>query len=201
VEHLGDPGTVILDTRSDRKAWLASHLRGSLHVPPPKFSDFAGSWLRPEEKIILLVEHANSAEEFARQLMRMGFDHVIGVAVADDLSAVAEALTSMRSVSFADLASLLSDGPGTRVLDVRLATEHAAGHIRCAQNIAHTRLRERLDEVPADRPVVVHCGTGVRAVGAASLLARAGRAVVCVNDAFTNCPASLRQDASPDGRL
>jgi rhodanese-related sulfurtransferase len=36
--------------------------------------------------------------------------------------------------------------------------------------------------VPADRPVWVHCAAGYRASIAASLLARAGREVVLVDD-------------------
>ena len=34
--------------------------------------------------------------------------------------------------------------------------------------------------------------TGVRAVGAASVLERAGHQVLCVNDAWSHCPATLR---------
>ncbi|MFN9975116.1 MAG: rhodanese-like domain-containing protein, partial [Phycisphaerae bacterium] len=38
-----------------------------------------------------------------------------------------------------------------------------------------THLRERLSEVPADRPVVVHCEGGYRSAIACSILANAGR--------------------------
>ena len=37
VRRSTEPGVVVLDTRRDRAAWLASHLRGSLHTPPPNF--------------------------------------------------------------------------------------------------------------------------------------------------------------------
>ena len=42
---------VVVDTRP-RDAFLHSHLRGSLFAPPEKFSDFAGSYLSPENHII-----------------------------------------------------------------------------------------------------------------------------------------------------
>jgi len=192
VNRSADSGVVVLDTRGDRQAWLTSHLRGSLHTPPAKFSDFAGSWLRPEDGVILLVEDPAHAGDFVRQLLRMGFDLVLGAAPVSALPEAGSALVTTPSPRFAELPSLLAGAAPPHVLDVRRAAEFRAGHLRGAQNIAHTRLRVRLDEVPADRPVAVHCASGVRAVGAASVLERAGRQVLCVNDAWANCPASLR---------
>jgi hydroxyacylglutathione hydrolase len=44
----------------------------------------------------------------------------------------------------------------------------------------------RLDEVPRDRPVAVHCASGARAAVASAALARAGYDVLYVDDSFTN---------------
>lgn len=192
VQHAANPGVVVLDTRGDRAAWLASHLRGSLHTPPAKFSDFAGSWLRPDEGVILLLEDLKEADGWVRQLIRMGFDLIKGVAPAAELEGAGAALTSTPVATFSDLPTLLAGADPPHVLDVRRASEFKPGHVRGAQNIAHTRLRARLDEVPADRPLAVHCQSGVRAVGACSLLERSGRNVICLNDAWTNLPESLR---------
>ncbi|MFN0129457.1 MAG: MBL fold metallo-hydrolase [Verrucomicrobiales bacterium] len=192
VQHASNPGVVVLDTRGDRAAWLHSHLRGSLHTPPAKFSDFAGSWLRPDEGVILLLDDVEEADGWVRQLIRMGFDLIKGVAAAAELDGAGAALTGTPVATFSDLPTLQAGADPPSVLDVRRASEFKPGHIRGAQNIAHTRLRARLDEVPADRPLAVHCQSGVRAVGACSLLERSGRIVICLNDAWTNCPESLR---------
>ena len=61
------------------------------------------------------------------------------------------------------------------ILDVRNATEWASGHLPSAIHIPLGYLSERLDDVPSDRPVVVHCQGGGRSAIAASLLHRAGR--------------------------
>ena len=61
------------------------------------------------------------------------------------------------------------------VLDVRAEKEWQGGHIAHSHNIPLTHLRERLSEVPADRPVVVHCEGGYRSAIGCSLLATAGR--------------------------
>ncbi len=59
------------------------------------------------------------------------------------------------------------------VLDVRSAGEFAGGHVPEALNIPHTELRARLDEVRSaagDRPVFVHCASGVRSYLATRIL-------------------------------
>ncbi|MFM8717727.1 MAG: rhodanese-like domain-containing protein, partial [Spartobacteria bacterium] len=59
------------------------------------------------------------------------------------------------------------------------------------RNIAHTRLRPRLAEIP-ENPLVVHCQTGERATGASAFLARNGYEVTCVADKMENAPQVLR---------
>ena len=65
-----------------------------------------------------------------------------------------------------------------QVVDVRGAAEHAAGHVVPSVNIPLTHLEERIAELPADRPVVVHCEGGYRSAIAASLLQKLGRSDV-----------------------
>jgi hydroxyacylglutathione hydrolase len=66
--RLDDPNFVVLDTRDDRAAFLARHLRGSLFAPAAKFPDFAGSYLTPENEIVIVVEDLADADEFVRSL-------------------------------------------------------------------------------------------------------------------------------------
>ena len=51
---------------------------------------------------------------------------------------------------------------GAFLIDTRTQTEFDAGHIEGATLIPNTQLRERLAEVPKDRPVVLYCGVGIR---------------------------------------
>ena len=73
--------------------------------------------------------------------------------------------------------------PHTLALDVRSATEFTGeGHVTDAFNVAHTRLWDRLDEVPIDRTVLVYCATGRRAARAVPLLEREGVEAIVVDD-------------------
>jgi hydroxyacylglutathione hydrolase len=65
------------------------------------------------------------------------------------------------------------------VLDVRQDSEFRGGHVPGARHVELGALADRAAHLPA-RPTVVMCGHGERAMGAASLLAREGRAQVAV---------------------
>jgi len=59
-------------------------------------------------------------------------------------------------------------------LDVRERNEFEAGHLIHAHNIPLSELRERLDEIPQDRPVYVHCRSGQRSYNAVMALQNNG---------------------------
>jgi hydroxyacylglutathione hydrolase len=90
-------------------------------------------------------------------------------------------LVKTKSASTAETQSLLDAHPQAVVLDVRSATEYAGGHVPGAINVAYTRLVPRIDELSQDADYLVHCGSGVRAAYACSLLERLGRRVVYLN--------------------
>lgn len=184
---------VVLDTRSDRKAFAGGHLKGSLFAPVlADFSGFAGSFLDPVEEVLLVVDSEDQVDGLARQLLRIGFDRVVGWLPAGAVAGAPDRLLShFRAATFAELEEILQATPGAVILDVRRSTEHVAGHIRGALNIAHTRLRCREQEIPVGVPLVVHCQSGMRAAAASAWLVRRGRSVTQVNDAFENVPPSL----------
>lgn len=61
------------------------------------------------------------------------------------------------------------------VIDVRSPREFADGHLDEAVSIPVDELRDRLDDVPSDRPVAVHCGVGYRSYVAQRILMNHGR--------------------------
>ena len=65
--------------------------------------------------------------------------------------------------------------PDAVLIDVRSAEEYAAGHLEGALNIPHTQLRERLDEVPRDRPIHLYCASGMRSYLAYRVLRQRGQ--------------------------
>jgi hydroxyacylglutathione hydrolase len=68
------------------------------------------------------------------------------------------------------------------VLDVRRNDERSGGGIAGSQHIPIHELPRRVEEVPTDKQVWVHCASGYRAAVASSILARAGRTPVLIDD-------------------
>lgn len=77
-----------------------------------------------------------------------------------------------------DVENLPRDGSVT-LLDVRTVTERARGHIDGFAHIPLDSLRERLNELPKDKPVYVHCHSGLRSYIACRILT--GNGYDCYN--------------------
>jgi NADPH-dependent 2,4-dienoyl-CoA reductase/sulfur reductase-like enzyme/peroxiredoxin family protein/rhodanese-related sulfurtransferase/TusA-related sulfurtransferase len=77
-----------------------------------------------------------------------------------------------RQVGWRDVAPMLKHA--ACFLDVRAADEFELGHIEGAVNIPNTELRQRLAEVPRNRPLVAYCGVGIRGYLAERILRENG---------------------------
>lgn len=79
-----------------------------------------------------------------------------------------------RQITATELAARLGTDEQPFVLDVRGPDEHEEWKIQSATNIPVDELAERLDEVPTDTEVIVHCAAGARSARAADILVEAG---------------------------
>ena len=60
------------------------------------------------------------------------------------------------------------------IIDVREENEYQKGHIKGAINIPLSEFRDRIPEIPKDKPVYLHCRTGQRSYNAALILQNHG---------------------------
>jgi rhodanese-related sulfurtransferase len=184
-------GEWVLDLR-ERTAFAAGHLPGTLAFElGDKFVTYVG-WLVPWGAALTLVgESPQQVADARRMLVRIGIDRLAGAATGDLESLAAGAPLRSNPVSdFAGLAAQLRRGP-VQVLDTRRDDERALAHVAGSQHIPIHQLARRLDEVP-DGEVWVYCGSGYRASIAASMLDRAGRRVVLIDDDYAAAgPAGL----------
>ena len=60
------------------------------------------------------------------------------------------------------------------IIDVRDVREFERGHLKGAINIPLSELRQRVDEIPRDKPVYLHCRTGQRSYNATLALQNLG---------------------------
>ncbi len=176
----------LIDTRG-REAFMNGHLKGAIFSPLDKqFNTIAGSYITEEQPIYLVIDEENLVEA-VRDLINVGLDNIKGyIPVAEYEKWLAEnnAAVSIPHLHFEqDGDKLLSDD--IHVLDVRKASEFSEGHLEGAQNIPHTRLLERINEVDSGgKTVYVHCSAGGRSAVAAALVQRFGHDVAYVDGEF-----------------
>lgn len=83
--------------------------------------------------------------------------------------------TAAENISPADYQSqFVASSTSHLLIDVRTAEEFASGHIRGSVNIPVESLQSRLNEVPANQPIVVYCRSGNRSALASDILKQAG---------------------------
>lgn len=168
-------GALVVDTRGTR-AFAAGHAAGTINVPLGRsFPTYAG-WMIPfGEPFYLLVDDARpggeAAEEALRDLALIGMDGCAGVFGAEALAAGGVARGTIPQLTVAELAAT---GGGVTVVDVRGASEWAAGHVPGARNLHYGSIGARADELPRDGALVLCCETGSRSAIAASRLAALG---------------------------
>jgi len=168
-----------VDTRPADE-YAAAHLPGTINIPlAQSFVTWAG-WLLPYDTDLYFIvdDQAEShVAELVRQLALIGLDQVAGVFAPEAVrraASIGTAIAGVPQMSAWELASR-RQANDVAVLDVRSASEWQEGHITGALHIPLGYLTDRLDEIPRDRAVVVHCQAGTRSAIAASVLERAGR--------------------------
>jgi glyoxylase-like metal-dependent hydrolase (beta-lactamase superfamily II)/rhodanese-related sulfurtransferase len=180
VLALGKSGSQLLDVR-DGIDFEGGHLRGALNIAlNGKYATWAGSMLSHDKPIVVIAEEGGE-EEAVMRLGRIGFDNVAGY-LSGGMNALAahdDLVERTARITAPALAEWLSGkrpdaGAAPTVVDVRSEAEHAGGHIEGSLNIPLTHLDERFGEIPAGRPVAVHCEGGYRSAIAASLLQKLG---------------------------
>jgi hydroxyacylglutathione hydrolase len=172
LPELLEAGAFVIDVRPPAEH-AAGHVPGTLNIPLyASFPTWAG-WLAPYDRdLYLLAADERGLVEAVHDLAMIGLDRVAGSFGPDALQAWTRSgrrLAKIPAMGSEELARRLADGSAT-ALDVRGHSEWEAGHIPGVRNIPLGLLTDRLDEVPRDRTIVVHCQGGGRSAIAASLL-------------------------------
>ena len=176
-------GEWVVDLRA-RTAYAADHVIGTVNIEVTDSLVTYLAWLVPWGTPVTLVgDTPEEVAEAQRQLARVGIDRPAAAATGG-IGRWGEGLGRgrFRISDYAGLAALRAADDGPYVLDVRRDDERRSRAIAGSQHIPLHELTRRALEVPADRDVWVHCAGGYRASIAASLLVRAGRTPVLIDD-------------------
>lgn len=175
VRGLVAHGAWVVDAR-EVSAFAAGHLPGSVSIAlRPQFGTWLG-WVVPEAApLIFVLDPGQDRADLVRQARNVGYEQLLG----ELDGGMAAWKTDGLPVEGMPLAPVQT--PKGAVVDVRQASEFAAGHLPGATHLELGTLAGDPAGAPVpDGPLSVMCAHGERAMTGGSLLARAGRRDVTV---------------------
>jgi glyoxylase-like metal-dependent hydrolase (beta-lactamase superfamily II)/rhodanese-related sulfurtransferase len=164
-------GVLVIDTRFE-KQFKHGHIKGSINLQNgDKFETWLGSIVNPDEPFYLIARNEATIDTMIRKAAKIGYEkNIKGVLLIPH--------DKLQISSQLDL-NYFERQPGDyTILDIRNAAEVKETPIFINSiNIPLPELRERLGEIPTDKPIVVHCAAGYRSAAGSSIIAAAIDAV------------------------
>ncbi len=182
-------GEWIVDLRS-REVFSQGHIPGAINFDlDGAFINYL-AWMMPWGTPVTLVGATTQQVQAAmRELVRVGISTPKAQAVGDPTFWMAngELPTITRRVNFDTMKKEWAANPDAMVIDTRQILEWEAAHVDGTVFIPFYEVMDRLDDIPRDKDVYVHCGSGYRAAAVVSMLGHFGYDnVIHVDDNFGN---------------
>jgi hydroxyacylglutathione hydrolase len=172
VKTLMDAGVIALDVRHGDR-FGEGHIPNSygIRVDAP-LTTWAG-WLIPfGSRIVLVGESTDQIVAATRQLLRIGYDNLVGT-LDGGIEAWAREypVETIPSMDAKELRQRLDD---VTLIDVRQRSEWDSGHIPGAIHFEGGRIAWEELSFPHDKPLAVQCSSGNRSMSVNSVLRRRG---------------------------
>jgi hydroxyacylglutathione hydrolase len=172
VKTLMGEGVVVLDVRHGKK-FGAGHIPNSygIRVDAP-LTTWAG-WLIPfGSRIVLVGDSTDQIVAATRQLIRIGYDDLIGT-LEGGIEAWAREypIETITSMDTKELRERLDE---VMLIDVRQRSEWDEGHIPGAIHFEGGRVAWEDLPFPYDKPLAIQCSSGNRSMAVSSVLRKRG---------------------------
>jgi len=157
--------TLIVDTRP-KEDFRKGHIKGAINLQNgEKFETWLGSIIGPDEQFYLIAETDADLDTMIKKAAKIGYEGHIKAALL-------VATNAKTTSAHLDVDAFKSDPQDYTIIDVRNWGEINDGLIfPNSLTIPLPELRERVAEIPTDKPIVVHCAAGYRSAAAASIIA------------------------------
>lgn len=165
--NIAEEGITVVDVR-DGDVFKQNHLPHSINIMARSENDKYETWLgaivKPEEPFYLVVSSVQDVGDILERTAKIGYEKQIK-AILTLSEKVAQ-----KSAEF-DLKDFKKNQGNYTIVDVRNQGEVAQGKIfASAVAIPLHELRERVNEVPNDKPILVHCAGGYRSSAGSSII-------------------------------
>ncbi|TAH39943.1 MAG: MBL fold metallo-hydrolase [Bacteroidetes bacterium] len=157
------PELLIIDTRPEFQ-FKKSHLKNAINLMnDTRFETWLGSIINPGEKFYLVAENENLLDSMISRSAKIGYENQIESAFT------IESGDTSTKVFDADLVRRNEDA--FTIIDIRNQSELKENVI--FKNTIHIplyELRERTNEIPMHKPILVHCAGGYRSAAGCSII-------------------------------
>ncbi|WP_316840085.1 MBL fold metallo-hydrolase [Pedobacter gandavensis] len=178
---------IVVDARQEAD-FKAGHYPGAVNIVyGKKFETWLGSIIRPGEHFYLTAANALELQELIYRSASIGYEGFIKAAFVTHSGDV--------FMPVLPLECFIANPEEFTIIDVRNENEVRNKKVfDNSMNIPLGELRERIQEVPADKPIVVHCAGGSRSAAGSSIIAAEFGAITPVYD----LGAIVRDFAKPE---
>ncbi|MGI8582252.1 MAG: MBL fold metallo-hydrolase [Chitinophagaceae bacterium] len=165
----------IVDTRKE-KDFKRGHLSHSINLMEGvKFETWLGSIIKPAEKFYLTGDDEKSLKGMIERTASIGYETQIEEAFVLKYAPITDEKIDVKEFK--------EHTKDYTIVDVRNLSEVKEGKIFPESiSIPLGELRNRINEIPTDKPIVVHCAGGYRSAAASSLIQSTLNGVVKVFD-------------------
>lgn len=168
-------GCEVVDVRSP-ESYAGAHVRDALFLPVGLITAYAGWLLDTDQRLVLVADNLEQAREALVHFGRIGYDNIEG-AYTDGMTMWAAAGQPFKKLPLVGREKverrLREKLANWQLLDVRKAEEYEARAIEGTRHLYLGHLREEIGALDKGAFYTVLCGSGMRAMVAASLLKRA----------------------------
>ena len=158
---------LIVDMR-DEETFKKGHLEGSFNIQAvsenAKFETWLGSIIKPEDTFTLVLDSKENKDTLLHRVAKIGYEKLLNkvITLSDEDLVKTEKL---------DLIDFKKNPENYTIIDIRNTSEVEEGKFFDSA-ISHplNELRDTANEIPTDKPIVVHCAGGYRSAAGSSIL-------------------------------
>ena len=162
-----EANTLVVDTRSG-DTFKNGHLPNAINImarsESDKFETWLGAIVQPNEAFVLVLDSIDDLDEILERVAKIGYEKQIKavVTLSEKVSGSSDEL---------NLDDFKNNKENYTIVDIRNDGEVAEGKIfDSAHAIPLNELRDRAEELPKEKPFIVHCAGGYRSAAGSSIL-------------------------------
>lgn len=163
TKALQDSSLVIIDSRPEEK-FKKGHLKNAINLMGENsFETWLGSLVAPGEKFYLVAENETVLNELIARIAKIGYESQIELGIEGNIGDLV--------TPYFDSKELRDNKEAFTIVDIRNPSEvKTKNTFENSIKIPLYELRERVNEIPLGKPIVVHCEAGFRSAAGSSII-------------------------------